>query len=214
MLNALLREVAHEDAQLDGAALEERVMIAWDECHGATAAPHTTTHSRVWVIGGIAAAVVIALAVPRMPMAERTPVADPTPVADLAPRADRTPRVDPPRRADLTSRADRKVGATDAAVVAPTLKSARSEALSRATRAESDTITFVPLGPMAAEDLSGSFQIVHVQIPRASLGALAPTLDMSRASELIETDVLLGEDGMARAIRVSSNDTNYPWRSR
>jgi len=70
----------------------------------------------------------------------------------------------------------------------------------------------VPLMPMTEQELSGPFQIVRVQMPRASLGALRSPLD--HPNELVEADVLLGEDGMARAIRVSTSGAVYPWRSR
>ena len=71
---------------------------------------------------------------------------------------------------------------------------------------------FVPLVPMSERELTGAFQIVRVQMPRASLGAL--TSPFEHPSEFVEADVLLGEDGMARAIRVSTNESGYPWRSR
>jgi len=66
--------------------------------------------------------------------------------------------------------------------------------------------------PITAQELTGSFQIVRVQMPRASLGALRSPLE--QPNELVEADVLLGEDGMARAIRVSTGSSLYPWRSR
>jgi hypothetical protein len=71
---------------------------------------------------------------------------------------------------------------------------------------------FVPLMPMTEQELRGSFQLVRVQMPRASLGALRSPLD--HPNELVEADVLMGEDGMARAIRVSTSRSIYPWRSR
>jgi hypothetical protein len=71
---------------------------------------------------------------------------------------------------------------------------------------------FVPLMPMTGHELRGSFQIVRVQMPRASLGALASPLE--HPDGLVEADVLLGEDGMARAIRISSTESIYPRRSR
>jgi hypothetical protein len=49
-------------------------------------------------------------------------------------------------------------------------------------------------------------------MPRSALGALRSPLE--QPNELVEADVLLGEDGMARAIRVSTSGSVYPWRSR
>jgi hypothetical protein len=71
---------------------------------------------------------------------------------------------------------------------------------------------FVPLMPMTERELTGPFQLVRVKMPRASLGALRSPLEPP--NELVEADVLLGEDGMARAIRVSKSGSVYPWRSR
>jgi hypothetical protein len=66
--------------------------------------------------------------------------------------------------------------------------------------------------PMTEQELTGPFQLVRVQMPRASLGALRSALESP--TDLVEADVLLGEDGMARAIRVSASGSVYPWRSR
>lgn len=66
--------------------------------------------------------------------------------------------------------------------------------------------------PMTEQELTGSFQLVRVQMPRASLGTLRSPLE--HPDELVEADVLLGADGMARAIRVSRSGSIYPWRSR
>jgi hypothetical protein len=59
---------------------------------------------------------------------------------------------------------------------------------------QNDIVSFVPLVPMTADELSGSFSIARVQIGQT------------------QADVLLGEDGMARAIRVSTNERTSPGR--
>ena len=66
--------------------------------------------------------------------------------------------------------------------------------------------------PITEQELTGSFQIVRVQMPSASLGALRSPLEHS--NDMVEADVLLGEDGRARAIRLNTNGSIYPWRSR
>jgi hypothetical protein len=65
---------------------------------------------------------------------------------------------------------------------------------------------------MTEQELTGSFQIVRVQMPNASLGPLRSPLQPP--TDLVEADVLLGEDGRARAIRLNTNGSVYPWRSR
>jgi hypothetical protein len=74
------------------------------------------------------------------------------------------------------------------------------------------SIEFAPLMPITEHELTGSFQIVRVQMPSASLGALRSPL--TEPNEIVEADVLLGEDGRARAIRVNANQSIYPWRPR
>ena len=96
----------------------------------------------------------------------------------------------------------------------PTPTTARPTRPTRPTNPTRPTLAdeFVPLMPMTEQDLAGPFQLVRVQMPRASLGALRSPLE--HPNELVEADVLLGEDGMARAIRVSASGSVYPWRSR
>jgi hypothetical protein len=65
---------------------------------------------------------------------------------------------------------------------------------------------------MTEQELAGPFQIVRVQMPGASLGSLRSPLVLP--NEMIEADVLLGEDGRARAIRVNTSGSIYPWRPR
>jgi hypothetical protein len=45
------------------------------------------------------------------------------------------------------------------------------------------------------------WQIVRVEVPRASLGALGFAVNPALADEPITADVMLGHDGVARAIR-------------
>ena len=60
---------------------------------------------------------------------------------------------------------------------------------------------FLPLGD--ASDLASleSGQIVRVKLPRSSLASFGLPLNTERAGEPIKADVVLGEDGRARAIR-------------
>jgi hypothetical protein len=71
----------------------------------------------------------------------------------------------------------------------------------RAAEAESMT-EFIPLvaGVPAAPPLE-SGQLVRVQLPRAALASLGLPLNAERGDEPVKADVLLGGDGLARAIR-------------
>ena len=61
---------------------------------------------------------------------------------------------------------------------------------------------FFPLAPITQRELNGSsLQLMRVQLRGAQLSRLGVEVDELRGSEVIEADVLLGEDGIARAIR-------------
>jgi hypothetical protein len=209
LLSDLLRGIARDDARLDAAHLESRVMTSalagtMQQSVGTTGVPH-------WAV---AAAIAVAVLVPALLLMN----------ADVA-----------PHNAKPAMNATEEIVAETPTVVVPTPSApARTTGTQRSfpTRPARRTIPtrpaaeplitqsllaqtpdeFLPLMPITEQELTGSFQIVRVQMPRASLGALRSPLE--HPNELIEADVLLGEDGMARAIRVSTSGSVYPWRSR
>jgi hypothetical protein len=68
---------------------------------------------------------------------------------------------------------------------------------------ETETVTeFIPLvgGAPGATPLE-SGQLVRVQLPRSALAPLGLPLNAERGNEPVQADVLLGNDGLARAIR-------------
>jgi hypothetical protein len=60
---------------------------------------------------------------------------------------------------------------------------------------------FVPLTVVANEDEQASGQIVRVEAPRSALLALGLPVQGDRAGDVVKADVLIGDDGLARAIR-------------
>jgi len=67
-------------------------------------------------------------------------------------------------------------------------------------RSEADV--FIQLGPVTPRELNGtSLQLMRVQLRRGMLDRLGLAVSDIRASEIVEADVLFGEDGVARAIR-------------
>jgi hypothetical protein len=194
LLSDLLGDIEREDARLDASHLEARVL----ESASIRQKPHNT--SKVWVIAAVAAAILIAVMVtfrPHPDATERTAgiVSSPTDVTTAQPSLS---RVDPQPGAPRAIRRE-PVPAGRAIAELPVPESV-------------EPIEFVPLLPFTDQELSGSFQIVRVQMPSASLGALRPPL--AHPDEIVEADVLLGEDGRARAIRLNTNGSVYPWRSR
>jgi hypothetical protein len=84
----------------------------------------------------------------------------------------------------------------------------RGEPEKRPRRVEtpSEILSFMPLFPEAHQDLLGSFQVARVLLPREVLADLGLVLDASRVGGPIQTDVVFGEDGLARAIRLADQD--------
>ncbi|HEX8072510.1 MAG TPA: hypothetical protein VF546_21360 [Pyrinomonadaceae bacterium] len=71
----------------------------------------------------------------------------------------------------------------------------------RASAVEPERVTdFVPLVAGSAAPLV-SGQLVRVELPRSALAPLGLPLDPARAGDTIKADVLVGDDGLARAIR-------------
>jgi len=96
---------------------------------------------------------------------------------------------------------DRQAGATLNRVPQPGLKGAESEDYTELEQAESAT-EFLPMGygdPVSS--LEGGVQMVRVELPRTALLSFGFPMSEERAPEPIKADVLVGEDGRARAIR-------------
>lgn len=208
LLSDLLGHIAREDARLDAAHLEPRVIGAVD-----SPASFGATTGR-YVVFAVAAIVLVAVLVPAMswlkadvPTHTTEVTLDATEQTIAEPRAAAQPAFPTqPTRPAFAPRALRRGKPTQSArLTGPTRPTIP-------TQAAFSSDEFMPLMPLTERDLDGPFQIVRVQMPRASLGTLRSPLE--HPNELIEADVLLGEDGMARAIRVSAGGSVYPWRSR
>jgi hypothetical protein len=60
---------------------------------------------------------------------------------------------------------------------------------------------FMPLSYMNASTFQDGGQIVRVELPRSRLASFGIPVNMDRYNERVKADILLGVDGMARAIR-------------
>ena len=214
LLTDLLGRIAREDARLDASHLESRVMDAIDS--GTTV--RLTPDTRYWAV---AAASLIAVLLPvtlwlnsaprvdtvgaktdttEVTIADKSEVPVKVPAhRSVPPRPAFAPRATAAKHANLTNLTNLTNPTNPTNPPNPSNPSYSPE-------------EFVPLMPLTERELAGPFQIVRVQMPRASLGTLRSPLE--HPNEVIEADVLLGEDGMARAIRVSASGSVYPWRSR
>jgi hypothetical protein len=196
LLTEVLREIRTADDPLSAAGLEPHVLAAWDARRRARPKPRAP--SRIDAAYGygivIAAAILMAVAfsVRRAGNETLPAVSRPAPFAAAANVPIALPAEFPEVR--------------------PTPASQGTDQKKRASATTESPMEFFPLVPMTREELAGPFQIVRVQMPRASLGAMAPPFE--HPNPFVEADLLLGEDGMARAIRVSTGQSADPWRSR
>jgi len=60
---------------------------------------------------------------------------------------------------------------------------------------------FIPLSYMNVASLQDGGQIIRVELPRSALANFGLPVNMDRYNEKVKADVLLGVDGLARAIR-------------
>lgn len=207
LLSDLLRDVARDDERLEAPHLEVRILASASLPERARSA-----RSRAWVMWPVAAAAVFAVAVTFRPKPDTTnrAVQDSTEVAvaESSPAPVRkqleAARKQPVRSVRLQPERSRQSD--------PDLRAQAPERATVESPVAHSQIEFVPLLPMTEQELAGPFQIVRVQMPGASLGSLRSPLVLP--NEMIEADVLLGEDGRARAIRVNTSGSIYPWRPR
>ena len=80
--------------------------------------------------------------------------------------------------------------------------------LKREVRGESATVAqtngndFLPLTYLADATAMESGTVVRVELSRAALISLGVQVDADRSEETLKADVVLGDDGVARAIRL------------
>jgi hypothetical protein len=211
-LSRALDGLALANADLEAPPYVEAALLGAFRAH-ATAASRTRRDARraswTW---GLAAAVVIGLAAgvagwwPRSTGGERAataavpaslpekaiPPADGSKAAAVPPSEDASAFVAPPR-------AHPAPGAR-AKPVASAVR--RGDAWKRAARTESDRPQYVPwLWADPTTDFDRG-HVVRVGLPRAALASWGWPLEGDVADEAVEAELLLGEDGVARAIRV------------
>lgn len=65
-----------------------------------------------------------------------------------------------------------------------------------------ETVTdYYPLTALAGSAMPQGGQVVRVRLPRSALSALGLPMNVERAGEQVQADVVIGDDGLAHAIR-------------
>ena len=105
------------------------------------------------------------------------------------------------RRVPTMIEAQHVIDGGNAIIEASAGETATANNTARPNEAESmtDCISLVADAPAATPLESG--QLVRVRVPRAALASLGLPLNAERGNEPVKADVLLGGDGLARAIR-------------
>jgi len=199
-LLARLRAVAVEMAGEEPPARVDALLLAAFRARTAATAPSTVipAQSRVgrllsWKLAAVAAGILILISVmailwkstnSRMPQREERAVA-PTPVNTPGPQAE--PPVGRDQVADERPKNFPERVRRHASVKSPD---------------EAEVVTqFFPL--REGEDLTtlDSLQVVRVELPGSALGEVGLPFDPETVNEPVKADVMLGQDGLARAIR-------------
>jgi len=123
------------------------------------------------------------------------PIVDtPRPVGSSSPGPQPSATAKPKRESD--SRKRRQVGKARRSNL-------RFDASQRvAALAETEVATdFMPIGYVNSATLQDSGSIVRVELPRSTIVSMGFAMNMDRYGERVKADVLMGADGLARAIR-------------
>jgi hypothetical protein len=82
------------------------------------------------------------------------------------------------------------------------LASARSTASRQSVGDAEETTAFIPLTYMGGGAATDGGLIVRVEVPRTTLLSLGLPLNLERQTSVVKADLLVGDDGIARAIRL------------
>lgn len=82
-----------------------------------------------------------------------------------------------------------------------TLKSAADAGNTAQLAAGEVTTDFMPIGYVNSASLQDGGSVVRVELPRSTIVSMGFALNMDRSGERVKADVLMGADGLARAIR-------------
>ena len=196
-LTEALRVIAEEDEEFQASlGVEARLRDQFRRTHSA---PRRAAVRWAWAAGGAIAAGLALLALltqARPPVREtaEVPPAEVAPITRLeTPEAPRLARVDPPKTMMDDTGVQRAL---------PTRRGTAPVSEGPLVTREVTT-QFLPLGA-GLIDASERTQVVRISVPKTALLAMGLPVKMERLDEKVQADVLLGEDGTARAIRFVS----------
>ncbi len=185
--------------------LKASLRAAFDARYGKATAPigiSTQANTHRWALAAVAAILLVAMTVPlwlRQFSSQKTQVVVkklPTPsriteIPEELTRPPAPPSVDQP-----------KVVSHNPSPGAKRRIARRDNAPAVSTFAAETTTGFIPLTYLSSTTALQSGVIVRVEVERATLIAMGLPLNLERAGSRIKADLALGDDGVARAIRL------------
>jgi hypothetical protein len=203
---AALRTLAARDSAVSAPAhLRQALEAAFDQnCAAGSQAPVTAHH---WLRRGLAAAAAIlllfALAVSLWQRINEQEIkadrkqTETTPV----PRRDAVAPEVQTGQTDNGSAVSQVAGRTETPARRRSRRSVKTESQSVAANNEELAELFA-LTPVAATEPAEFEQVVSIEIPRSTLMLWGVPVNADRVGENVKADVVIGEDGVARAIRI------------
>lgn len=201
-----LRYVASVDAQEQAPARVEALLIAaFRERHSASlpvpAIAPAASRRWLYIAAGVAASALIAILISLIAMQTRnaeTSSPEEAKTHQEAPAGAQTPSPEPAPEKHVVSGNPKRGGRP----IKPVIRSKPTAPDANVPRREVEIATdFFPLVNRESLNQLDSGQLVRVELPRSALMSFGLPMNMERAGERIKADVVVGEDGLARAIR-------------
>lgn len=211
-LTAGLKALAVASAAEASARVEASLLAAFREQHAAlpvSIESRRATHRLLYVAAGIAAVVAIvllfSLTISRTRVSNKAEEAEQAIVNPTAPDQHQQPN---PKPTESPISADQKLAVHKSAAIGAVSGRVRKPAESKReadpageSNVEAEIVTdFFPLINRGTGQVD-SGQVVRVELPRSALMSFGLPMNMDRADERIKADVVVGNDGLARAIR-------------
>jgi len=176
-------------------AVWESLSAAFD----ARSVTHITTNRRrkVYAAGAIAATLILALAVIQLVMHHQPAKVEASIAAAFAP-AQRAPATSEDQGETIGERTSKN---TQISPAPARIRHSRRQTLSTPINQPKEIATdFISL-TYGAPEVGSDAQLVRVELPRSAMANFGLPVNMDRADQRVKADVLLGADGLARAIR-------------
>jgi hypothetical protein len=216
-LTDMLAEIARQDEQIaPPSRIEQRVLASWD-ARVARPARHererfgdvrrAASAARSWILLGSVGVAVAAVAIIIVRDRQQPVVGGAPPISA---GADTSSRISADVPSGMVGDARAPGGEAAGTAAAMSIGDAVPATVVPAAEELEQPAEFYPIRPDALQVMSGPVRVARVRLPREVLADLGVVPDINRVGESVQADVVFGEDGVARAIRL----VPVTWRSR